>query len=448
MLPLKFICHTRKMRKDGCSPIYIQYCYTSTHRTLLNTKMAIPPKYWNRKKGCIQKELPEVFGEAAAMNNELLRQYRLVEDLIAQCEKMGVVEVGLFVKKHFHPQLDLATLSPLQKAKSQPLPPAPRKVPSTDVYAQLDDYIAAKAHRVSPASLTIFKNVKTHLQAFDHHRKERLTFDAFDYNFYDAFVRFLMFEYVQPRKKEKVVGLKTNTVGKTIRQLRVFLRDRMRRKLIPPVDLADFKILEEDCDAIYLSFGEIETLYRADLSSTPHLLPYQSLFVLACLTGLRFSDFSTLQAKDMRNGFLYKKQEKTDHWVVIPLRREAQAIFESFCLKALPRMSNPEFNRHIKTIGWLAGLREEISFYYKKGCKTIEMKKPKCALITSHTARRSFCTNEFLSGTPVKLIMKISGHKNEKDFYKYIRITPEEAAEKIRQLWQERGNMNAFNQTQ
>jgi hypothetical protein len=37
--------------------------------------------------------------------------------------------------------------------------------------------------------------------------------------------------------------------------------------------------------------------------------------------------------------------------------------------------------------------------------------------------------------------MKISGHKPTKDFYKYIRITPEEAAIKIKELWLARNDM-------
>jgi|GEM_PF-6018832 len=40
--------------------------------------------------------------------------------------------------------------------------------------------------------------------------------------------------------------------------------------------------------------------------------------------------------------------------------------------------------------------------------------------------------------------MKISGHKREKDFYKYIRITPEAAAQKIKKLWMERDDMEVF----
>ena len=63
--------------------------------------------------------------------------------------------------------------------------------------------------------------------------------------------------------------------------------------------------------------------------------------------------------------------------------------------------------------------------------KTIEEIRPKYAWITSHTCRRSFCTNEFLAGTPVDLIMKISGHKSLRDFYRYIRISQEEAGQKI-----------------
>ena len=51
--------------------------------------------------------------------------------------------------------------------------------------------------------------------------------------------------------------------------------------------------------------------------------------MLACLTGLRFSDFSILQPDDLRNDLLYKKQEKSEHWVVIPLRKEAKIIFSS-----------------------------------------------------------------------------------------------------------------------
>ena len=66
------------------------------------------------------------------------------------------------------------------------------------------------------------------------------------------------------RRQEVLAGLKLNTIGKTIKHLRGFLKDRVKRKIIAPIDLADFKIPEEECDAIYLNHQEITAIYQAD----------------------------------------------------------------------------------------------------------------------------------------------------------------------------------------
>ncbi|HVG15706.1 MAG TPA: hypothetical protein VM935_12120, partial [Chitinophagaceae bacterium] len=134
----------------------------------------------------------------------------------------------------------------------------------------------------------------------------------------------------------------------------------------------------------------------------------------------------------------FKKQEKSEHWVVIPLKEKAYQIFINCFQGQIPKMTNPDFNYAIKEVGKLASINELITFSSKKGNKPIVETKPKYAWMTSHSCRRFFCTNEFLAGTPVLLIMKISGHRKEKDFYKYIRITAEEAAVKIEKIWTER----------
>jgi integrase len=52
----------------------------------------------------------------------------------------------------------------------------------------------------------------------------------------------------------------------------------------------------------------------------------------------------------------------------------------------------------------------------------------KCDLVKTHTARRSGATNMYLAGVPTIAIMKITGHKTEREFMKYIRITEEQTA--------------------
>ena len=121
-------------------------------------------------------------------------------------------------------------------------------------------------------------------------------------------------------------GLKRNTIGKAIKHLRLFLKDRIRRKIIPPIDLNEYKVFEEVADATYRTSYEIETIYKLDLSLNPKLETARDLLILGCLTGLRFSDFSSIKPEDIRNGKLHIKQQKSDHWVVIPFRATAHEI--------------------------------------------------------------------------------------------------------------------------
>jgi integrase len=412
----------------------------------LNTEIAIPPNYWNKKRLCVTDNLPELVGDVDYLNSELDRMIRIVQDIVSFAAKNKIEDRGTFVKNTFKPNFDITKLDSQDTTKV--IEATQKKKVNKDLYLQLDEYIKSKEKKVAKATLCVYRCMKEQLKAYEEYRENKITFEGLDFEFYDSFIDFLTFEYVQRRRKTVIKGLKVNTIGKTIKQLRIFIKDRVRRKIIAPIDLTDFKIPEEEADAIYLPHSEIAKIYLVDLSVHPNLIEYRDLFVLACLTGLRFSDFSILQPEDLRNDMLYKKQEKSDHWVVIPLRKEAKIIFSHQFRERIPNLTNPEFNRHIKTIGKLAGLYQTIKFSYKKGNKNIEVIKPKYDLITSHTARRSFCTNEFLAGTPVKLIMKISGHKSEKDFYKYIRVTPEEAAQKIRELWLERNDMHTFNTQQ
>jgi hypothetical protein len=106
--PIKPICDSRFIRKDGTTFIYIQYCYSARSRTLLNTKIAIPPLYWNQKKECVSDKLPEVFGVAEEINFELKRMVRTIEDLIVDGNKKNVPHIGQFVKKTFTPHLKIS----------------------------------------------------------------------------------------------------------------------------------------------------------------------------------------------------------------------------------------------------------------------------------------------------------------------------------------------------
>ena len=439
-LPIKVILD-RRPRRDGSSPISIQYCYSSDKRTVLPTGLSVPARYWNKRLARITEQLPAEFGQPDLLNLRLQKMLRSAEDLVTFALEQKMEDPVGFLKKAWRPELDAVSLAAHAKELAQA--PAEPAAANLDFFFQLDEYIKAKRRKVSAGMIRTYNVVKERLLAFQKYRKEKITFDGFDFNFYEDLVNYLTYEHTHRRRKIVLRGLKRNSVGTTIKQLRIFLRDRTRRKIIPAIDLTDFKILDEETDAIYLTAAEIRALYQVDLSSHPEWGRFRDMFVLGCYTGLRFSDYSGIKPEDIRKGMLYKKQSKSDHWVVIPLRAEAYDILINRFNKQVPKTTNEELNRHIKKVGHLAGINTPIKTSYKKGNQDIVSTKPKYAWITTHTCRRSFCTNEFLAGTPPELIMKISGHKSLKVFYKYIRITPEEAGKKIQEIWEKRGEMSA-----
>jgi hypothetical protein len=105
LLPLKTICSGTKVRRDGTSLIFIQYCKSETNKTLLNTGIAIPFSYWNNKSGRIAGNLLPAVGNAEKLNLELHRMFRLAEDIIQLAINLKFEETVSFVKKTFRQDL-------------------------------------------------------------------------------------------------------------------------------------------------------------------------------------------------------------------------------------------------------------------------------------------------------------------------------------------------------
>lgn len=64
-----------------------------------------------------------------------------------------------------------------------------------------------------------------------------------------------------------------NTIGKTIRQLKAFLKDRMAKKIIPLIDLGAFKGMEEDVDGVFLDWNELSKVYHMELALLLDIIP-------------------------------------------------------------------------------------------------------------------------------------------------------------------------------
>ena len=85
-------------------------------------------------------------------------------------------------------------------------------------------------------------------------------------------------------------------------------------------------------------------------------------------------------------------------------------------------------NLYLKVIGKKAGIDNMMEIIRTKAGKRTKKLVPKYELIRTHTCRKSFATNAFRQGLSTLSIMKITGHKTETQFFKYVRITEQENA--------------------
>jgi len=276
-----------------------------------------------------------------------------------------------------------------------------------------------------------YRTTQQYLTSYQGTQKAVLRFEDIDLDFYDSFVR---------QMKEQ--GKAPNTIGKHIKNIKVFMNNAIDRGLTESRYHQNkrFVTIEEESESIYLNYNELSKLHKLDLSNNSRLESVRDLFLIDAFTGVRFGDMSEIKNatlySDDAGSFLRVKTLKTGETVVIPIHPIVREILTKYGwnLNNLPRMrSNQKMNLYIKEIGLLAGLTDEIVINPTKGYLKAPKKAKKCDLMMNHTARRSFATNAYLAGVPKTSIMKLTGHRTERSFMKYIKISPEENARLVAQ---------------
>jgi hypothetical protein len=256
---------------------------------------------------------------------------------------------------------------------------------------------------------------------------KRLKFEQLEIDFYKKLVNFLS------NKKQ----YSKNTIGAVIKNTKVFIKesyiDGLHSNLI--FRHPDFKKTSEEVTNIYLNEEELQTLFNYDFSNNSRLDRTRDLFLIGCYTGLRFSDFSHLTADNITHDgrILTVFTQKTGVKVSIPINPQLQAILNKNDGIPPRAISNQKMNNYLKEIGQLIELTDTVQTSKTIGGLKVKRTFEKWQKLCTHTARRSFATNAYLAGISTIDIMRITSHKTETSFLKYIKITGEETAQRLLQ---------------
>jgi site-specific recombinase XerD len=260
----------------------------------------------------------------------------------------------------------------------------------------------------------------------------RLDFDDITLEFYADFTAYL-----------QSLDLSVNTIKHKIQTIKTWLNEATEKNINTNNQYKSkrFKAVSEENEEVYLTENELMQMYNfTELSES--LTRVRDLFLIGAFTGLRFSDFTSITADNIKDGKLHIEQQKTGKPVSVPLHPIFSDIWKKYDGN-LPRViSNQKFNEYIKKVCQLAGIDSKEEKGITKGGKRLKHTYKKYELVSSHTARRSFATNLYLSKFPPLSIMQITGHKTESAFRKYIKATTEEHADLLENHWAEKGSLS------
>lgn len=276
--------------------------------------------------------------------------------------------------------------------------------------------------------LGTIKSYKNCIKAWEHFEQSKgvkYKWSDFNKSLYDELIHFLELD-----------DYRTNYIGKVIKCLKVIFRAAYDANITTSQEFNKkyFIILSVDSYSIALTENEVEKIESIDLSKDETLRKAKDMFLLGCYTALRISDLKKINKDHIKEGangkFLDIISTKTKNPISIPLSPSSLRILKRYKMNS-PNISEQKVNKYIKEIAKTCGIVEKVSYIETVNNIEQEVKKPKYELITNHTGRRTAATLMYKSGIPSLMIMSITGHKTESSFLKYIKITKEEAAERM-----------------
>ena len=400
------IFNLRSRKSESTSVVMI--FHFKGHRIVMTTGIVMPVKYWNDNK-------------QRAKENREFPLYQHINKRLTTMSAATMELWGEYVAQGVTPTADEFKSELSKRVNHVQAPVVPDLLP---FITQIVD--ERKAMNRPGSSLQVYKNCIGHLEKYQTKRNKPLHFEDLNAAFLNDFTAYL---YTQ--------GFADSYAHKVLTTLKMFVRLADTRGIHKdsPLLKAKIEVKKQEKDSVYLTEAEIQHLF--DLQLDDRLARVRDSFLIGCLTGLRFSDYTKIKPENIQDtshagktvkGLIVTTQ-KTKQRVVLPLTNPMLlAVLERNGWKAPKGISNQKLNTYLKELAQVAGFTQSIEINEFIAGRHEKRTLQKWELISSHTARRSFATNAFKRGMPPADIMTFTGHTTVASFMKYIKVTAEERA--------------------
>jgi len=399
MASISFFIRNKKTTKP--TSISLRVIWSQRNDLVYSTGIKIAPQNWDERNQKVRNRV-EVALIKDEINLRLSKIRSATEELIRDLSYRSIMS-----KDDLKYGLDLYFKKVSVKKKAETF------------YEYVENELIEKAKkRVAKVTWQTYLRTLELIKEFEKEDRFKISFETINIDFYYSFINFL----------EETHSMSPNTIGKQIKNVKMFMNAANEEGIteFSGHRHKHFKVIKKESFQIYLNENELEALERLEYELDSVEDRVRDLFLIGAYTGQRISDWKKLNEKNIiKNGQVscFKiTQTKTKTNIVIPIHPVVQKIFDKRNGIAPKYVNDQDINEKLKNIAEKAEINELI---LQKG------NVPKYELVSSHTARRSFCTNAYKSGMDTLSIMNLSGHKTEKNFLTYIKIENEEFATRI-----------------
>lgn len=321
------------------------------------------------------------------------------------------------------------------------------KIYYTDWVQKFIDESATRLYKGEPVkkrTIQHYQTTKYKLDGYEKYFSTKLRFQDIGLEFYRNFLFYC----------QNIEKINNNTIGGYVINIKKWCKiiDIEGLPINPQYRHSEFSSISNTTKDVYLNEDEINKVFNHDFSKSERLDNTRDNFIFGLRTGLRISDFLSLEKYNFVDDYIEIVTKKTAHPVIIPMHQQIKDILAKRKGELPTQISDAKFNEYVKEVCKAVKLEEmidgakmvvktaedkffpDISVISKNKSRKVYSSYPKHELITSHTCRRSFASNLY-GKLPNATIMAITGHKTETQFLKYIKITPRENAEKLREFW-------------
>lgn len=271
-------------------------------------------------------------------------------------------------------------------------------------------------YKYNQKTIDKYQNITRQFTEYQKYLGKAIEISSIDEQWANSFLEYLT----------EVKGLAVNTKGKFITRLKTILKDAEQNDIKVNPKYKSIMSFEAENIVTFLTFEEIDKIIEKKMP-TDRLQIAKDWFIISCYTSQRISDLFRFRKSNIRviegGKYLVFKQYKTKLSIEVPIHYHVENVLKRYNGTFPPNFSdNEQSNRSIlskliKDVCRISGIREKVRGRYN-GVIGIY---PKWKLISNHTGRRSFASNFYnLSDWSNAMIMNITGHANEKSFYKYI----------------------------